>query len=290
MLKTVEAVLFLCAGLGVLLATPTRANPVEIVVGVADNLAPRIVRSLKQHPNACEDDDFFSPDWLRTTLEFFIVCRAIRTGGVDAAYSFRNYPNSARARAELKKGTIAIMVDLPWGDFGRDESLFRSSAVLPVGSFVKGIYTRPGHTALLGVRTLEKLRAFTAVSSRNWVYDWAALKRMKIETINVAKYVQMGDMVRHRRVDFFVGEFPGTEDLSQYVNGERFVPVPGVKIVLPGSRHLAVSKRFPHAKRIFDAAENGLKALRERGLIKKGYQTSGFFNPAIKDWKALCCE
>jgi hypothetical protein len=99
----------------------------------------------------------------------------------------------------------------------------------------------------------------------------------------------MGTMVERGRVDFLVGEFPGAEDLSQYINGFRFIPVPGLKVALPGSRHVAISRQAPHAERIFDAVQIGLKILRERGLIKKGYQTVGFLNPLIDDWEVLCC-
>jgi len=223
-------------------------------------------------------------------VEFVIVCRAIRLGGLEASYTIHNYPNSARTRAELLAGAFAIMVDLPWGDFGMHESLYRSDPVLRIGDFAKGFYTRPDHTALLKVRSLEGLRGFKAVSSKTWVYDWAALERMKIETFSVSRYELMGRLVERGRADFLVGEFPGGNDLSQYINGVRFIPVPGIKVVLPGSRHVTVSKRAPHAEQIFDALQTGLRIMRDRGLIEMGYRAVGFFNPLIEDWKALCCE
>ncbi len=271
-------------------APPLLAEPIEISIGVSDNLGPRISRILEEHPDVCERDDFFSDEWLRTSLEFVLVCRAIRLGGLDATYSIHSFPNSARTRDELLIGRIAVMVDLPWGDFAAHESLYRSDAVLRVGDFVKGVYTRPDHTELLKVKTLQELRNFTAVSSDTWVYDWAALQRMKITTHSAAKYELMGRMVERGRADFLVAEFPGASDLSQYINGFRFIPVPGIKVALPGSRHVAISRRAPHAKQIFDAVQIGLKSLRQRGLIKKGYQTVGFLNPLIEDWKSLCCD
>ena len=29
--------------------------------------------------------------------------------------------------------------------------------------------------------------------------------------------------------------------------------------------------------------------MRDRGLIKQGYQAVGFLNPLIDDWDTLCC-
>ncbi len=275
---------------GVMLPCVAGAAPIEISVGVSDGLAPQILEVWKQHPGACDQDAYFSADWPRTMLEFFILCRAVRLGGVEATYRLENYPNSVRTRFELIKGTVMTMVDLPWGDFADDDRLYKSSAVLPVGSFVKGIYVRPDHAAILHVASVAALREYTAVSSRNWVYDWAALERMGVKTINVARYDQMGAMVERGAADFLVDEFPGGEDLSQYINNVRFVPVPGIKVVLLGSRHIAVAKRVPHARQVFDAIQRGLAILRDRGLIRKGYQVSGFFNPKVAAWNTLCCE
>lgn len=266
------------------------AEPIEISIGVSLDFASDIVQAMEQHPNACAQDDFFPADWHRTMLEFFIVCRAIRIGGLEATYSFANYPNSARTIAEMKKGSFMIMVDLPWGKYTLDENLYQSIAVLQVGDFVKGIYTRPDHTALLNVKTLEELRNFNAVSNKTWFYDWTALERMGVEKISVPKYVQMGRMVEAGKADFFLDEFSVEDDLSQYVNGVKFVPVPGLKIGLPGSRHVVVSKRFPQSKQVFDAIQSGLKNLYDRGLIKQGYHAIGFFNPLVEDWDILCCE
>lgn len=295
MRKTIHGVAFAVAWLLSVFATsaftvPAAAEPIEIAIGVAHELGPRISAILEQHPDVCEQEDFFSDEWLRTSLEFVLVCRAIRLGGLEATYTIVNFPNSARTRAELLKGNITTMVDLPWGDFAADESLYRSAAVLRVGDFVKGVYTRPDHAELLKVRTLSELRKFKAVSSQTWVYDWAALQRMGIETSSVARYELMGRLVERGRADFLVAEFPGESDLSQYINGFRFVPVPGIKVALPGSRHVAISKQAPHAKEIFEAVQIGLKSLRKRGLIKKGYQTVGFLNPRIEHWKSLCCD
>lgn len=289
--KVAFAVIFaFLAHVSLLWSESAIAKPVEIVVGVSDSLAPRIIRTWQQYPDACAQDEFFSAEWLRTTLEFFILCRAVRLGGIEATYSFKNYPNSARTRVELKKGTVMIMVDFPWGDFANDESLYKSTAVLPVGSFVKGLYTRPDHKAVLSVKSLEELRKFRAASSRNWLYDWEALERMGVPKVSVPEYVQMGMLVLHGRADYFVGEFPGADDLSQYINGKKFIPVPGLKVVLPGSRHVALSKKFPHSKQVFDALQVGLYDMRARGLIQKGYRKSGFFNPKVEHWEAICCD
>jgi hypothetical protein len=272
------------------MATSADAEPIEISIGVSQNHTPAITKIMKEFPNVCAEDDFFSADWYRISLEFFLVCRAIRIGGIEATYSFKDYPNSARTRAELKKGSTMLMVDLPWGQFSEDESLYKSIEVLKVGDFVKGIYTRPDHTELLKAKTLEELRNFIVVSNKTWIYDWDALERMKVKKLSVSKYDLMGRMVVTGRADFLVAEFPGTDDLSQYIDGVKFIPVPGLKIALLGSRHVAISKKFPKSKLVFEAIQVGLKSLRKRGLISKGYRVTGFSSSLIKDWRIICCQ
>ncbi|MFZ2101648.1 MAG: hypothetical protein WAU86_13885, partial [Oricola sp.] len=132
-----------CAAIGASFTASASAETIEIKIGVADNLGPRITRILELYPDVCAQDGFFSSEWLRTSLEFVIVCRAIRLGGLEATYTILSFPNSARTRAELLEGTVAIMVDLPWGDFASHEDLYRSDPVLRIGDFVKGVYTRP---------------------------------------------------------------------------------------------------------------------------------------------------
>ncbi|MEI8633212.1 hypothetical protein P4S72_16555 [Vibrio sp. PP-XX7] len=255
---------------------PTSATPIEVTVGVADHLAPRVINTWKQHPDACEQDDYFSEKWLRTTLEFFLLWSCNTTGGVDATYKFKTYPNSARTRTELKKGSVMVMIDFPWGSFADDESLYKSSVVLPVGSFVKGLYTRPDRTDVLSVKTLKQLQSFVGVTNQTWVYDWAAMDELGVKKFHVSKYILMGRMVAHQRADFFIGEFPGNKDLSQYIEGIQFVPVPGVKVILRGSRHIALSKKVAHSEEVYHAIQTGLEIMRKRGILLRGYQTSGF--------------
>ena len=273
----------------VLFTLPAVAEPVEISIGVAGKYVPEIVKVMKLHPNVCAEDAPFSPDWFRTVLEFIIVCRAISSGGIDATYSLVSYPNAARAKAELIKGHVMINIALPWKRF-QDESIYQSSAVIRVGEYIKGIYTRPDHIALLNVKTLKELRAFTAVCDKNWFYDWGALERMGVNKISAPTWSQMGKMVKGGRADYLLSEFTGNDGLSRYIDNTRFIPVPGIKIILQGSRHVTVSKKFPHSKEVFDALQIGLKNMHNRGIIKKGYRVSGFSSPLVDDWKVICCE
>lgn len=254
----------------ILFSGPAPAEPINIAVGVGENRAPAIARLLKDRPTVCHEDDYFSDKWLRAVVEFSIVCRAIHLGGLDAVYEIKNYPNSARAQAELLKGVVALTLGLPRGDFSDNENLYKSMAVLRVGAFVKGIYTRPDHVELLKARSLEELQKFTAVSNITWKHDWALLERMKMRDLfSTPRYQQMVKMVQLGRADFLLSPFPKTDELSQMTDGFKIVPVPGIKVVLPGSRHVAVSKKYRNAKRIFEALQVGLRIMHERGLVKK---------------------
>lgn len=281
----------LSACMAAAIALPAAAEPAEISIGVSGNRAHLILQTMERRPDICAVDDYFEPDWDRFQLEFYFVCRAIRIGGFEATYTFQDYPNFARATTEILKGALMIMADLPWSSFSEGKkSIYRSIPVLRAGDFEKGIYTRLDHKEVLEARTVEELRQFTAVSTKTWFYDWAALEQMKIETQNVPKWVHQQRVLKSGRADFMLEEFSAAEDLSYPFKDTRFVPVPGLKVVLGGSRRAVVSKWFPHSKAVFDALQIGLKNLHDRGLIEQGYTTIGFINPRVKDWKVLCCE
>lgn len=121
------------------------ADPLVILVGVADDLAQRIHDTIEKYPRVCMEDDFFSAEWLRTTLEFVLLCRAVRLGGLEATYRLVSFPNSARTRVELMKGSVMVMVDFPWGILPRTRICTGATPCYRKGVSSRG-YT-PGQTA-----------------------------------------------------------------------------------------------------------------------------------------------
>ena len=68
------------------------------------------------------------------------------------------------------------------------------------------------------------------------------------------------------------------------VEGLELVPIPGIKVALPGSRHWPVSKAHPRGEEVFNALMRGIEELEKKNIIQRAYEECGFFHPQVKDW------
>ena len=97
----------------------------------------------------------------------------------------------------------------------------------------------------------------------------------------------MFSLVLYRNVDFTIQEFANTSDLAYTFQGKRLIPVPGIKLVLDGSRHFLVSKKHKNGKKVYQALEKGLKILREKGTVQRYLTESGFYRKELESWKPI---
>lgn len=127
-----------------------------------------------------------------------------------------------------------------------------------------------------------------AVSSRNWTIDWQVLTKMNLSGLNHSgQFPLMARMLVKGRADFMLSPFYNSPDLSFTEGGEKFIPIPNIKVVLPGSRHFALSNKHPDFEEIKQALIKGLKILTDEGIIQKAYTQSGFFNAKVKNWHII---
>lgn len=223
----------------------------------------------------------------RPLASLIIIQQALAAGGLPVQVEFMEVPNTARMRMAVSLGEAVIACqDLFSAAF--EDSVYMSSAVIPRGAFIKGIYTTEKNGIVLNARSLNHLRLLRAVSSTAWKVDWATLQKLGfINVRNVHRESLMFRLVNEGEADFALLEFPHGEDLGLELDGIRLVPVPGVKLGLDDSRHFMVSRKHPDGAAVFRALEQGLTVLRKQGRIKAFYTDAGFYNPVVADWRLL---
>lgn len=223
----------------------------------------------------------------RPFASLIIIQQALALGGLPVGFEFMLVPNTARMRMAVERGDAVIAAQDLFSTAFTD-NVYMSTAVIPEGSFIKGIYTSPGNGPMAEVHTLDSLRRFRAVSASHWLVDWETLERMDLaELRSVPRANLMFAYVNQGKADFTIMEFPRNEDLSRSMEGITLVPVPGIKIALKDSRHFMVSKNHPDGKRVFEALQAGLAIMKKQGRIKRYYTEVGFYNEGVKDWKLL---
>lgn len=234
--------------------------------------------------------NYGGPHSRRDVVELILFQQALIMGGLTADIHLMTKPSYSRIIMDLQNGDVAATGDPLWQEDLKKikNDVFISIPLVKLGDFEAGLYTSRGNQRALQANTLAKVRDLSAVCNRNWTADWATLTQMKLR--NLTHIQQWPTMVRNvalQRSDFVLAPFQPTDDLSLHVNDMVLVPIPGIKIGLNDSRHFAISKRHPHGKTTFAALQKGLKKLMDRGVVRKAYQQSGFYNAKTRNWKRI---
>lgn len=223
----------------------------------------------------------------RHVADLIIIQQALHAAGLPVQIDFIEIPNSARERMMVRNGDV-VMSGQELFSLAITDDVFMSSAIIPKGAFVKGVYGMKQNALLKTVTSLDELQQFRAVSSTAWKVDWLTLKEMNLKELrNVPRGEMMFILVANRKADFALLEFSANEDMSTTLGDVTLYPVPGVKVGLVDSRHFTVSKLHPDGPKVYEALEKGLAVLRERGVIDKYFRQVGFYNEAVKDWTLI---
>lgn len=267
--------------------TPVLADSIKIIV-------PKDVFKDYQHfiegKKVLSISDFSGKGSRRDVVEMVLIQQALYLGGIQEKIEFRIADSYSRIQVELKKGRAAIAANSLWlNDLTlMEKEVYISIPSIEEGEFEAGLYTVDSRQQVLTAKTLEEIQKLTAISSKAWVIDWTTLEQLHLKKLlHTVKWSSMIRMVERGRGDFLLAPFQATEDLSFQGARFRFIPIPNVKLGLLGSRHFAVSKKYPKGKELFEALNQGLQILKERGTIKKAYQQAGFFNARVSHWKKL---
>ena len=229
-----------------------------------------------------------SPNNGNNSLTNYVILReALKAGGMDIRVIGIASPNSARSRVMVETGLATIKAD--W-DFNMDHNdrVLKSDAFIGPGELFKGIYGRVDNALLRNVRSLDDLRNLTATTNPNWRLDWLILQNINPAYVfSASTTTQMYHLIGEGRVDFTLLEFSPQPGMMRELDGQKLLPVPGVKMALPASQHFMVSTRDARASEIIAAVNRGLRVLRENGVLTQCLRQGGLINPATENWKVL---
>lgn len=233
--------------------------------------------------------DFTGQYAYRDNIEQVLLLQALHRGGYQANIQVVHVDFYKRRFRLIERGEVHLSATPLWlADLKTADNIFITPALIKEGEFTAGLYIHSKKTELLESQTLEKIRKLHAVSSRNWTIDWQVLTKMNLSGLNHSgQFPLMARMLVKGRADFMLSAFYNSSDLSFIEGGEKFIPIPNIKVVLPGSRHFALSNKHPDFEEIKLALIKGFKILTNEGVIQKAYTQSGFFNPKVKNWRII---
>lgn len=235
-------------------------------------------------------DYYGGPGARRDVIEIVLLQQALALGGFKEKVTLRPENSYLRILKLVADGDVALSGALKWREDIKLYSthLFKTKAVVKEGEFIAGLYTRADNQRALQSDTIEKIRNLSAASNNHWKADIKTLKELGIKKIHISTYwVQIVRMVVAQRADVTLAPFQVNPDMKVMVDGLELVPIPGIKVALPGSRHWPVSKTHPLGEEIFNALARGIEELERKGIIQRAYEECGFFHPEVKDWQLL---
>ncbi|PKG84656.1 hypothetical protein CXF85_07780 [Colwellia sp. 75C3] len=271
------------------LAQPTKIkkNP-PLLIGIHQSGQENFNHFLKNR-DPLTIDNFTGKFAYRDNIEQVLLLQALHRGGYQANINLVSVDFYKRRLRLIENGEVHLSGTTLWmADLKTANNIFISPALIKEGEFTAGLYVHADKTPLLKLQTLQQIKKLHAVSNNNWLVDWQVLTKMNLAGVNHSgQFTLMTKMLIKGRADFMLAPFYNTPDLSFRQDGEKFIPIPNIKVVLPGSRHFALSNKHPDFEEIKRALIKGFNLLSTEGIIQKAYTQSGFFNPQVKNWKII---
>lgn len=227
--------------------------------------------------------DFSGPGAGRAVVEMILIQQALAEAEVNLDIEFVPTDSSAEIMAALTEGRAIAAGNSYWlGEltphFG---SVYISTAVLSRGEFEVGFYVHPD-AVVYGDEPVSTLRQ---ISTRQWMEDWAQLEETGFEAlVHWDSWQSQVADVRSGKISFLIAPFQQGEDMLLELDDRTLAPVPGIKLGLAGSRHMAVSREHPNGSLFNSALQLGLLRLKEQGVVEQAYVDAGFLKPAVDDW------
>ncbi|KPH63738.1 hypothetical protein HJP15_03060 [Pseudoalteromonas sp. NEC-BIFX-2020_002] len=223
-------------------------------------------------------------------VEMILLQQALYLGGETKKVVFRpqTWVNSTEFDS-LIDGSSLMLARTIWHEDLLDYrgSLYVSDAVIEFGQYEAGLYVSVDNKRAQELKPSE-LNQLTVVVNPRWHVDWRALVNTPISVISyIGPWEDMLAMVETQVVDAMMINFSVSDHLDLNFEGKLFTPLKKLKVILPDTRHFAVSKAHPQGKQVAQALKRGLKVLTKRGVIKKALQQSGFINQQTIDWQVI---
>lgn len=276
--------LLLCILLVVNINCFAAENPLKVRIAVPHLLLKIFTSHTKEI--SCQDIDFNSLDLgpARGLVDILLLCKVLIAAPSKFDIEYIPTYTYQRSLRMLDNGEADIAAETVWYEEDTKQYVLFSEAVIPKGTFTKGIYTLPGHPLQKILNVEDEIKNYSAVAREHWTLDWQKLRTITPHVTNASSYQAIFKMLAAGRADFTLLEFGSAPDLSVTIEGVYMVPVQNIKILLPLSRHFAVSRKSKLADLLIKSLNTGIAHLNQKGVIKQGHASIGFYKPEVEDW------
>ena len=239
--------------------------------------------------NVSEITDFSGEYIRRDVVDMILAQQALALGGFKKQFEYHTGNVNFRNTKLLEQGKLLLSMDSYWLEDAKamSNSVYMSKALIKRGEYYAGLFHSPDNQKMLKLQSYQQLKDYTSVSTPRWRTDWETLHSLPLQKLFVEhEWVSQARMVSTMWADFMLMPLMPSLNNEFNLEGIKLVAHPRLVMLLDSSRHLVVSKAHPYGKEAFKALQEGLKMLRQRGMIVKAYTQAGFI-PDLSRYEVL---
>lgn len=230
--------------------------------------------------------DYRSAHARRDTVELLLLQQALAEGGWQGELDWQVINSYERILLELSVAGVDVGATSMWVSDLLASGLSWSLPLIEDGEFMVGLYAHESRQDLLSAEWAV-VRQQTAITNAAWQTDMELLRSLGVERVlSNPSYATQMRMLALGRADFRLLSFRPNADMVAEQDGERFLPILGLKVAMPGRRALAFAAS-EEALAALAAFNQGLAILRLQGRVESAYLAAGFFQPLVSDWRVV---
>ncbi|MBU2924836.1 hypothetical protein Q4530_08185 [Colwellia sp. 1_MG-2023] len=226
----------------------------------------------------------------RLLIDMKVTCLAFKELGLKLNIDLIPFPNILRAIAMVELGKVDTIAPTVWQSLINKSTLHSSIEVIRKGEYEKGIYVNKNHPLLSLPSNEIDLNNYTGITLSSWPHDLEILNQLTSKIAPLSHVPSLPLMLKYKRADFMLSDFPNLGSLNYQISEMNIVPMAGMKVIIYDSRHFIVTNKTENGDRYYKYLNEGLKALRNKGIINKTYAEMGFNNKQTENWQILNAE
>ncbi|WP_157964627.1 hypothetical protein [Algibacillus agarilyticus] len=259
---------------------------VDVNVGISKEVND-VFQSWVKDQSCADINDFGTEYSPRAAIELVILCKALEHSDLKFNLNLIISGNYSRSLILASSEHLHTTAETTWRSDTDTKRFYITEPIFVSNQLEKGIFTTPNHPMLtLPVNQLiEKIDQYIGITVNNWDQDWSVINQFTENVIKAPSQSSVHKMLYAKRGDFCLGEFNQYKTFE--LSGLKLINIPGVKVLFNESRHFVISKSMPNSAEIYTALNQGIKSLREKGLIKQMFTQSGITPADTVFWQVL---
>lgn len=229
----------------------------------------------------------------RHTIELLIFQKAMAESPCRCVVEYRAISTPTTHIRSIANVAAGRMVSHPIAGFSNDprysDNVLLSTPILAAEDFFVGLYTHAGRRHILELSDVNKIRKLRFTAARTWVVDLKVIHRFGFPLIKADSWDSALKMLRTGRADVIMQPFSPTKDFGfvDVLSGERFLPIPGIKLFFGAERRYAVSKRHPDAHFFSKNLNAGINKLKKSGFLRMAHVAAGLISSRTANWRII---